>query len=417
VRFSVRSRIFLSFVLVQLVTAVVVVGWYFYTVSGELRGLNRVDVEEAVLETIAATKEYFGPPEAAARITGDLLAAGVLDRAQPERLERYFLEQLRQMPALAGLYIGYPDGAFYYVLRSDEGAPGGTLTKEVLAEPAGRTVRLTWRDAELKVLRSETDPADDYDPRTRPWYQAAEAATSLIWTSPYVFFTAHKPGITAALPVIGADGRLAAVVGLDIELSAISRFLVQVGFRSSGSAFILSDSGDVIAHGNDKLVFADQPQADAQPRFRKAEELPGIDGAVGRLVMAETAAVGSGALNVAEHEIDGEDYFVAAETLGDEGRPWRVVALVRAAGIVKTLQSGSLLLLAVVLFTTGFACLAGWVISGSIGRPLAELRRDAAHAQQGNFELMSDEPSGIAEIDETHEALKALAERQRGLRH
>ena len=412
-RFSVRSRIFLAFAAVQLVTAVVIAGWYFYTVSGELRGLNRVDVEEAVLDTVAATKGYFAPPEAAARSTANLLAAGVIGRAQPVPLERYFLEQLRQIPALAGLYVGYADGAFYYVLRSDEAGPGGTLTKEVRVEPAGRSVQLTWRDAELKVVRSETDAADDYDPRRRPWYQAAEVGQDLVWTAPYVFFTAHEPGITAAVPVRGPDGEVAAVVGLDIELSAISRFLVQVGFRSSGSAYILSDMGEVVAHANESLVFAEPQTGETQPRFRTADELPGVDGAVGRLVMAD--AVGGG-LSVTEHEIDGEDYYVAAETLGEDSRPWRVVAQVRAAGIVKTLQSGNLLLLAVVLFTTGLGCLAGWLIAGSIGRPMAQLRRDAGHARQGNFELMSEETTGIPEVDDTHTALKQLAERQRGLR-
>lgn len=416
-RFSIRNRIFLSFVAVQLVTAVVVVGWYFYTVSGELRGINRVDVEEAVLETIAATKGYFEPAERAARVTADLLAGKVLERAEPERLERYFLEQLRQTPALAGIYAGYPDGAFYYVSRSDEGGAGGTLTKEVTVDAAGRSVHLTWRDDGLTAVRSEADPADSYDPRTRPWYQAAAEQRGLVWTAPYVFFTAKKPGITAAMPVIGADDRLAAVVGLDIELSAVSRFLVQVGFRSSGSVYILSQDGDVIAHANEALVLADQPQADGTLHFRKADALPGVDGAVGRLLLAETASAGVQALSVAEHEIEDEDYYVAAETLGDSGRPWRVVAIVRAAGVVKTLQSGNLLLLAVVLFTTGFACLAGWLIAGGVGRPMAQLRRDAAQAQQGNFELMSEDPSGIPEVDDTHDALKAMAERQRGLRH
>jgi len=414
VRFSVRSRIFLSFAAVQLVTAVVIVGWYFYTVSGELRGLNRVDVEEAVLDTIAATKEYFVAPEAAAELTATLLRDRVLDRAEPEALERYFIEQLRQTPALAGLYVGYADGGFHYVLRDDEGAPGGTLTKEVRVEPAGRSVTLTWRDAELNVVRTQSDPADDYDPRTRPWYEAATAAGRLTWTEPYLFFTARKPGITAAVPIAGADGRVAAVVGLDIELSAISQFLVQVGFRSSGSAYILSDAGEVIAHGNDKLVFAEAQQSGDAPRFRRADELPGVDGAVGSLLLAGPGG-GAQALSVEEHEIDGEDYFVASETLGDEGRPWRVVAIVRAAGIVRTLQSGNLLLLAVVLFTSGFACFAGWLVAGSIGRPVAELRRDAGHARQGNFELMSETPSGLAEIDDTHDALKTLAEQRRGL--
>lgn len=420
-RLSIRGRIFLAFVVVQIVSAALILGWYFYTVNDELRALARSNAEEAVLEAVAATQDYFGPPEATARVTAALLSGEVLDRSRPDQLERFFVEQLRQAPYVAGLFVGYPDGAFHYVSRSDEHAVGGTRYKQILVDDDGRRVNLAWRDADFRLLQSAVDPEDPYDPRGRTWYRAAAEQGALVWTEPYVFFTARKPGITAAVPVLDGTGALRAVVGLDIELSAVSRFLAQVGFRSSGSAFILSPQGEVLAHGQEEVVLAEDPEADGSLRFRRADELPGVDGAVGRAVAEDLdpAAAGSppggGVPSVFEQTFEDQDYFVATEGLDSAKWPWRVVAVIRASGFMGALGSVNLLLVGVLLFTTGFACVVGFFVAANVGRPLAALRRDAAIARQGNFELMSEGASGVPEIDETRAALKALAEEKRGL--
>lgn len=412
-RLSVRSKLFLNFALIQLAAAALILGWYFYTVNDDLRSLARAEAEASVLQTIEATQDYFDPAELSARLTGSLLAGGVLDAADPARLERFLIETLRQSPALAGLYVGYPDGSFHYVSRDETHGAGGTRTKEVLIDAGTRSVSLRWRDADFRVVHQEEDPADSFDPRTRPWYQAAAERGELIWTAPYVFFTARKPGITTAIPVLDAGGGLAAVVGLDIELGAISRFLVQLGFRSSGSAFILSPEGEVLAHADERLVFAEGQQSSEELRFRKAAELPGVDGAVGQRLVEATADAGQ--LSVLEQEFDGESYFVASEQLGAADRPWRVVAIVRGAGLLRTVDASNLMLVGLVLLVTGLACFAGYLIAAGVGRPLKDLHRDAKIARQGNFELMGDVASGYREIDETHATLRAMAQEKRGL--
>jgi hypothetical protein len=212
-RLSVRSKLFLNFGLIQLAAAALILGWYFYTVNDDLRRLARSEAEASVLQTIETTKDYFSPAEKTARLTGSLLAGGVLEQSGPERLERFLAETLRQSPALAGLFVGYPDGSFHYLSRDETRGAGGTRTKLVLIDAGTRTVTLRWRDAEFRVVHQEEDPADSFDPRTRPWYQAATERGDLIWTAPYVFFTARKPGITTAIPILDAGGKLVAVVG------------------------------------------------------------------------------------------------------------------------------------------------------------------------------------------------------------
>ena len=86
---SLRVRIFLSFLLVQLASAVLILGWYFYSLQAELAALTRNNAQEAVLQSIDSTEDYFLPAETLAEAGRYLLSAGLLGRVRPERLERY----------------------------------------------------------------------------------------------------------------------------------------------------------------------------------------------------------------------------------------------------------------------------------------------------------------------------------------
>src|SRR6476646_12119652 len=112
-------------------------------------------------------------------------------------------------------------------MRSNEKGEGGTRTKVIRNGPRGREVELTWRRPDYAIVKSEQDPADTYDPRARDWYRFAVERRGRVWTEPYIFFTSQKPGITLASAIVGKDGAVEAVLGAEIELSEISRFLAR----------------------------------------------------------------------------------------------------------------------------------------------------------------------------------------------
>jgi len=60
-----------------------------------------------------------------------------------------------------------------------------------------------------------------YDPRARAWYQSAIVADDLVWTLPLIDASTRRLLLTAALPVRGAEGALAGVTGIDIDILAI----------------------------------------------------------------------------------------------------------------------------------------------------------------------------------------------------
>ena len=169
---------------------------------------------------------------------------------------------------MAGLYVGNPAGEFFYVMRSNEKVEGGTRTKVIRNGPLGREVELTWRGPDYAIVKSERDPADTYDPRARGWYRSAIERRGRAWTEPYIFFTSRKPGITLASAVIGKDGAVEAVLGVDIEMSEISRFLARTSLLKGKSVYISTSEGKVIAHSNASVVLPDSAAGDNALRFR-----------------------------------------------------------------------------------------------------------------------------------------------------
>ncbi|WP_430447619.1 MAG: methyl-accepting chemotaxis protein [Pseudomonas piscis] len=109
--------------------------------------------------------------------------------------------------------------------------------------------------------------AADYDPRSRGWYKAANAAQQTIVTEPYVAASSGKLVITVATPV-QHQGRMIGVAGADIDLSSISAIINSLNFGGHGHAFIVGADGKILIHPDNKLVLKNLAEAypDGAPR-------------------------------------------------------------------------------------------------------------------------------------------------------
>ncbi len=88
-----------------------------------------------------------------------------------------------------------------------------------------------------------------FDPRIRPWYKGAIETNDLHWTNVYLFASTQKPGITVSIPIFDENKRVKGVCGIDIDLSAFSRFLDGIEVGREGFAYIFEKKqGHVIAH-------------------------------------------------------------------------------------------------------------------------------------------------------------------------
>ena len=406
----VGQKIFLAVVLSQLLSIALIFGWYFYALRSELNSLTRQRAQEAVLQSIAATEDYFKPAEMALEAGQFLLSDHILGLDKPDQLEHYFFEQLRLRPLLLGLLVGNPAGEFFYVMRSNEKVEGGTRTKVIRNGSLGREVELTWRRPDYAIFKSERDPEDTYDPRERGWYRSAVERRGRVWTEPYIFFTSHKPGITLASAIIGKNGAVEAVLGADIEISEISRFLARTSLLRGKSVYISTSDGKVIAHSGANVVLPASAAGDNALRFRTISELPGIEGTASKRLSEPS---GTRSANVWEEEAGGQHYFVAVGQMSNIDWPWQLVVTVPKTGQLEPASKSSVFLIGIIALATLFACSIGYAMSRLIGGPVTQLLTNAQQARIGNIELMQDVRTGSKEIDEIGKILKEFAMQRR----
>lgn len=91
--------------------------------------------------------------------------------------------------------------------------------------------------------------AGTFDPRTRHWYKAAEAAGGPVISPVYKHFVMDDLTVSVALPVYDSNGKLQGVLGTHMLLSGIETFLEDTVEKYQGHAVIVEkNTGALIAN-------------------------------------------------------------------------------------------------------------------------------------------------------------------------
>lgn len=315
----------------------------------------------------------------------ELADAAVMGRRVDEGAadaERFALSALANVSPITAFSYADPDGDFLFIIRNGKGSFD---TKRIRVEGAHRRVTWTRRDEMGKVTAIEDDPADTFDPRTRPWYQGAEAAGKPFWTGAYLFFTAQKPGLSFAIPNFGADGKLRNVVSVDIELATLCTFLKELGIGVSGKAIIIDKQGRVVAYPSDRWLPADEADADL-PMLDELGD-PVLTRAYNRL---RVEGYGRKVLEIGDQRI-----IVSSEPVSIlTGRDWVTLIVVPEADFVGFVANSGwaalVMSLIVVLIVAAMASLMTW------RGVRADLRASAAATRQQALEVRTETFIGLA---------------------
>jgi len=146
-------------------------------------------------------------------------------------------------PGVANVSIGFPNGLMRGTFVPPA-APNEIHVQESAITQTG-TVRTNYQIVGDGVRSTET-LTTDYDVRQRPHYTLAVQAKQRTWTAPRVYFTSKSTGITCVEPVYAADGSLQAVLTVDFDAGALSKFLVRSPLEGSRSVVFAGD-GTILA--------------------------------------------------------------------------------------------------------------------------------------------------------------------------
>ncbi len=163
-----------------------------------------------------------------------------------------------------------------------------------------------------------------FDPRTRPWYRAAEAAGRPVWTDTYVDANTGLLATTAAAPIYDDQGRLIGVVAFDLLLKTIQEDLLALDLGPGGYAFLVNERGDVIVH----------PAMEARnARWDQPFRAENLLAAPSPQLRAVVAAMTSRQAGLARIEDNGAPVYLAYAPISTPG--WSVALVVPAADIVQ----------------------------------------------------------------------------------
>lgn len=248
-RYSLLFSLLGLLILVEVLTVFAVLASQRYATERALSEYSQELLKNVADETRENATAYLRQAQDAVVLARGLIEAGLLPHDTSPPLDRFFLEQLRVVPQIDGLYFGGMQGQFVFSKRDSDAPSLGFLSKFIdnTAAPDAR-VSLISRDRNLATTGQRFDLNDTFDPRERPWFTRAIEASGEIWTDPYIFYTSRQPGLTVAKRVRDSNGKVVGVVGADIALSALSEFLKTQRVGTSGAAFIIDQSANVLAH-------------------------------------------------------------------------------------------------------------------------------------------------------------------------
>ena len=389
-------------------------GTYAITTSTTFLSSQRVlrDHARDIMENIAAlameqSQNHLAHAHGAASLTRRLLSAEVVSSKEKyqQTLERYFLDQLAIYPHFAGIYIGKPNGDFFYVSRHPRFDPGGYRTKIIRNGNGGRQTQLIWRNGQMQVIAEELDGADRYDPRQRPWYQKAFAQRRIVWTDPYVFFTSQKPGITIAGPAYDAAGTLKGIVGVDIEIDQLSVFISNLKIGKNGRAFMINNNGDVVAFPDLEKMKTGGSAAQGSIRLTKIQEIDDVLSkkafAALNLQKSEDGRFHLQSPRFARFEHSGRQHHAMLTPFSIQQWPWIVGVHLPEddylGGLKQNRRFNTLLTLGISAVATVLALL----LAASMIRPIANLARESQAVRDDDLHTHFDIQSRYSEIQDT----------------
>ncbi|HUI18554.1 MAG TPA: HD domain-containing phosphohydrolase [Alphaproteobacteria bacterium] len=407
-RYSLPTYVAALFLTLLLIFAGVLITWEYQATKNMLLSATTTLFDRIGGEVRSAVRATFSP---ARRATSLIATTSLVEGSTLEARMRglpILVQALRTQTDLAAAYVGYDDGDFFLVRPF---VPGGRVER-TLAAPEGTSFfvqsmsheetgphvgRYLYLDDRLRILANRLAPDYEFDPRPRPWYQAAHASDAVQVTDPYMFFTTREIGVTVAKR--SEDGH--AVVAVDLGLSALRDILRDARPTAGAELMIFNGTGEVIAQADP----GHRPAVDelGAPVLQKAAEVAGPILAS----LAKNSDQEKGRVRAVE-DADGNAWQGYVAPLKEPGTPLFLAVAVPQAQLLteaRRIRNEGLLIALLVLAA---AVPATFVVSRLASRPLKALTAEA-HAVQT---LRFDEPvavrSAIAEIDTLAGAMGAM---------
>jgi adenylate cyclase len=363
--------------------------------SKQIHDQTSARVEERLASLVSTAEEESD-------LISSVLTSGRLfpDRFPTSRdfgaITSFFLEVMKVHRDLSFLSLGLEaTGEYCHVMRR---ADGSLLQQECVRTSQGTMTRSDFEVFEGARKRVLYKADWGYDPRCRPYYQAAKRAGRQTWTDSYVFTNdpdPSVPGVTYSTPIYDGDGVLQGVLSTDFNLEALCQFIKGLSIGREGFAFIIErdNSGvyKVIAHPNPNILIS---HAGREHSLFTVEKL--ADPRVGAFMKAiEPGQVGEPETDFVHLCCldDGTRYVGGYRPLlaGTHPPHWLICTIVPEVEIMGRVHRNNYITLGVALSSFLLMILISSWVSRQVARPLEQLDEETKAIR--NFQL---DPHAVA---------------------
>lgn len=239
-----RAIVLLSSALILAVLAVSVAAYALVGSPSDGRGQLEATVDAVATESKAVTDRFLEVAQTSAGIVARVAPRDEVEAALDADVRQLLETVVAENRDVDGAFVGWSDGSFLYATRSLAETPDGYRVKQITTSPT-RVVTEWQLAADFSEIGETTLIDDDFDPRSRPWYNGG-LTRDVGWTATYEFASSGEPGITHFRAVLDGAG-VAAVVGIDMRLSRVEAFLSERASGDDGVAAMVSPDGQVIS--------------------------------------------------------------------------------------------------------------------------------------------------------------------------
>lgn len=255
-RISIRQYMILYFILAMILTQAAIGFWVYFSWVESARDTTQKisrSMNDSIYQQIDA---FVEEPMQLLRSHQQSISSGTLQLDDASQRDPYFVYALNAYtdPIYSFAY-GSEKGEYYGARRNSEGL------LEIMKND-GTTGGHSWYyqiHEDLNAGEFIVD-AGPFDPRTRPWYQAAKEEGKPVFSPVYKHFVMPDLSISAVWPIYNEQGELEGVLGAHMLLSGINQQLERALEDYEGySVIIEKNTGNLIGDSMGLPHFKEQP--------------------------------------------------------------------------------------------------------------------------------------------------------------
>ena len=303
----------------------------------------------------------------------------------PARFEPMAFALTRQSPSVPAMYLASHTGDYFGVLST----PQGVRVAIRQGQDTGRRNYLAAEPGERgHPLATE---AENYEPRTRGWYESALAARGRVFSPIFIAPESRQLVMTLSQSIFREDGAGAGVFAADLYLQRLADLLRVQRISSHGAAYLIDDQGYLVAtSAGDDLV---RDGAQALVRTRASDSRNPVIRASFAALAPELARKTDDAVHRAtlvQRLPYGDDALIAVQRpFGDAlGVRWNLIVAAPEGDFTTEIRRALVNSLAIMGLVVLVAAVVAYFFAHRIGRQLSRLTRAAELLGRGEVPVV-----------------------------